>query len=111
RIAQLVRLDAIERALPGEDDESKSSQATAAAQVDGAARALLFGRYVNQIVARIDRLWVLPQSAPVGTSFWAKRPPAVSDTRDPPGADSFRCRVRILQSQGGEVLEVTLLDC
>jgi hypothetical protein len=111
RIAQLVRLDAIQRALPGDDEGGKSSQATAVTQVDGAARALLFGRYVNQIVARIDRLWVLPRSAPSGTSFWTKPPAATSDTPNVPGSGTFRCRVRILQSQGGEVLEVTLLDC
>lgn len=111
RVAQLVRLDAIERALSGDDEDGKSPDATAVTQVDGAERAMLFGRYVNQIVARIDRLWVLPQSAPIGASFWAMPPAATSDSRNLPDSGPFRCRVQILQSRDGAVLEVTLLDC
>ncbi|MHB8811801.1 MAG: TonB C-terminal domain-containing protein [Steroidobacteraceae bacterium] len=111
RVAQLVRLDAIERALSGDDEDSKSPNATAVTQVDGAERAMLFGRYVNQIVARIDRLWVLPQSAPMGASFWSKPPVATSDSRNLADSGPFRCRVQILQSRDGAVLEVTLLDC
>lgn len=109
--ARLVRLASIDRALSGDEDNSRSSEATALTQADGAEKAMLFGRYVNQIVARIDGLWVLPRTAPSGASFWSPAPAAARDSAPGDSLRPFRCRVQILQSRDGEVREVTLLDC
>jgi hypothetical protein len=54
-------------------------------------RAELFGRYMNQIRARIERAWIRPRVSPQN--------------------NSFACRAQILQNKQGVVLEVTLLGC
>jgi len=111
-LARLARLFATPAGLPGNDGTRDSRKATATASVDGAGRAALFGRYVSQIDARIERLWVKPQSAPYGTAPWsAPSTGATSTARTIDSAGTFRCRVQILQSRSGEVREVTLLDC
>ncbi len=71
-----------------QEETSTSSEEDAAARL---ARAALFGRYLGQIQARIERAWVRPRSAI--------------------GAELFECRVQILQSRSGNVLEVTLQRC
>jgi hypothetical protein len=58
---------------------------------DAGRLSKLYGRYVGQISARIDRAWLRP--------------------RTPIGAASFSCRVRILQDTAGNVTEVTLEQC
>jgi hypothetical protein len=106
---RLVRLSAAELGLLGDDENSRTTAATA---VDGVGRAMLFGHYVDQIVARIKRAWVAPRSAPGGTSSWGAA--AIGEARDARTSESsplFRCRVQILQSRDGAVLEVTLLEC
>lgn len=55
------------------------------------ARAALFGRYVSQIQARIERAWVRP--------------------RAPIGDESFDCQVQVVQGKRGEVQEVALQRC
>lgn len=55
------------------------------------AKAALFGRYIGQIEARIERAWTRP--------------------RTPIGADLFECRVQVQQSSRGSVQEVTLKEC
>lgn len=57
---------------------------------NGADAVMLFGRYLGQIKARIERAWTYP---------------------DAPTHVSFRCRVQILQGRHGEVREVTLQRC
>jgi hypothetical protein len=52
---------------------------------------MMFGRYVGQISARVQRAWLRP--------------------RTPMGASSFACRVQILQDRVGNVQEVTLQQC
>jgi hypothetical protein len=69
-VASFVRLSTPELGLSRDDEKSESLKATATTAVDGAERAMLFGRYINQIVARVDRAWVLPQSGPNGASHW-----------------------------------------
>lgn len=106
---RLIRLASLPGKLSdGQSAESQSQEATAATPVDGAERALLFGRYVNQITARIERAWVRPQSTPSGTPLW---PSTTSGSSPSKGGKRFECRVQIVQSRAGEVLEVTLLDC
>ena len=53
--------------------------------------AVLYGRYLGQIQARIERAWLRPRTAI--------------------GSDLFRCQVRIDQGRGGEVGDVTLQRC
>jgi hypothetical protein len=54
-------------------------------------QAEIFGRYMGQINARIDRAWLRP--------------------RGPLTGDSFSCRVRIEQDANGRVGEITLIRC
>jgi TonB C terminal len=61
------------------------------AQGDAAGLALLYGRYLGQITARVERAWVRPQSSP--------------------GSDTFACRLQVLQDERGHVLGVTLGRC
>ena len=75
-------------------DTSKRENTNAAAPSpasDMALRAMLYGRYVRQIKARVDRAWMRP--------------------RTPIGADSFNCRVQIIQDRHGNVKETTLQEC
>lgn len=88
-------------------DSDGRSDVTSVIPVDGAERVVLFGRYVNQIVARIERAWVRPQARLGGPDVWDT---AGSRAREGAGA-RFRCRVQIKQSTSGQVLEITLLDC
>ena len=88
-------------------DAGSASRATSTMSMDGAERAMLFGRYVNQINARIERAWMRPHVKPGGPNLWA---PAFNQAGSAT-AVRFRCRVQIKQSGSGRVLEVTLLDC
>lgn len=77
-------------ALP--DTASPREHASSAqAQGDAAAFSLLYGRYLGQISARIERAWMRPRSSP--------------------GADTFGCRVQVLQDERGQVLDVTVGRC
>ena len=53
--------------------------------------AVLYGRYLGQIQARIERAWLRPRTAI--------------------GSDLFRCQVRIDQGRGGAVGDITLQRC
>jgi hypothetical protein len=70
------------------DGEGSSS---APAPGDESLAAHLYGMYVGQISARIERAWLKPRTFP--------------------GADQFMCRVQVLQNASGEVLAVTLSSC
>jgi hypothetical protein len=72
-------------------ETQRESQTRAEAQGDETARARLYGIYVGQISARIERAWLKPRSSP--------------------GADQFECRVQVMQDQTGQVQKVTLMDC
>lgn len=74
----------------GSDDGTDETSPTVDAMGDAAGRAMLFGRYMGQIKARIERAWDYPNS---------------------PSTDSFECRVQIKQSSRGDVQEVTLQKC
>jgi hypothetical protein len=72
---------------------------------DPALRALMVGRYLGQINARIERAWMRPRT-PVEES--------VETTRlatNAPSGDTFTCRVQIRQDGRGNVQEVLLLAC
>lgn len=89
QIASPVALPAVALAPISEsaDDQSPTVEATG----DTQGRALMFGRYMGQITARVERAWVRP--------------------RDAIGDPLFRCRVQIAQSKRGDVRQVELLGC
>jgi hypothetical protein len=92
--ATLRRMAAVDVAPPEpipDIDVERDSQTLAQAQGDDTLRARLYGIYVGQISARIERAWLKPRSSP--------------------GGDRFVCRVQVLQNQSGEVREVTVNDC
>jgi hypothetical protein len=70
---------------------------------DAELRARMFGRYIGQISARIERAWEKPRS-PVDDLKTERS----SDAVDP---DPFVCRVQIRQDNQGNVQEVLLLAC
>ncbi|MGA7823280.1 MAG: cell envelope integrity protein TolA [Steroidobacteraceae bacterium] len=77
---------------PIPDTASPGERASASqAQGDAAAFALLYGRYLGQITARIERAWMRP--------------------RNSPGSDTFACRLQVLQDERGQVLGVTVGHC
>ena len=76
---------------PLEDDVADPENSAGANQIDP-GRQILFGRYVGQITARIDRAWMRPR-APIED------------------AALFTCRVRITQNRVGVVQEIELVRC
>lgn len=79
-------------AAPDVDERTDSTASTnEESSGDRQAQAALFGLYLGQIQARIERAWLRPRTAI--------------------GAESFQCRVRILQSPQGDVQEVQLQRC
>jgi hypothetical protein len=82
-------LSDIETSLPDISIEPARSVSTPAP--DAAVRSAMYGRYVGQIDARIERAWLRPRTAI--------------------GATTFVCIVRIDQDSRGTVQEVTLEQC
>lgn len=72
------------------DDDTDADSVTHASG-DDPGRAVMFGRYVGQISARIERAWMRP--------------------RTPIESGRFTCRARIVQDKTGVVQEVELRDC
>lgn len=72
-------------------EESQDSSAPPEAVGDQAQHALLFGRYLVQVQARIERAWMRPRTAI--------------------GAERFSCRGRIEQDRRGEVVGIELDHC
>ena len=89
QIASSDSLPSTENTKIAEPDEKEASLHESAG--DPAGRALLFGRYMGQIEARIERAWERPRSP-------------VDDVL-------FRCQVQILQGPSGDVKEVTIESC
>lgn len=73
---------------PGEFEEADVASEAAG---DPTGTAALFGRYMGQVSARIDRAWLRPRSA-------------VSGGR-------FDCEARITQDHAGNVLDIELQQC
>ena len=78
-------------ALVQSDDSSDEQHPTNTAGESDPGRALLLGRYVGQITARIQRAWIRP--------------------RTPIASDLFACRVRIVQDRSGNVMEIERARC
>lgn len=81
----------LDAALREHASEQLPTQSEDASIGEREAKAALFGRYVGQIEARIERAWMRPRTA-IGT-------------------DLFECRVQVQQSDRGVVQEVTLKEC
>ena len=81
--------------LPAIDVSAAEDQSETTAQqedqANAAERAALYGRYMGQIQARIERAWIRPRTAI--------------------GASLFSCRVQIVQDAQGAVRETTLQRC
>lgn len=101
-VPRLIRISVDRLPLPNSESDGNGA-ATATTSVDGVERALLFGRYIDQIDARIQRAWVRPHGSPGGQSL--------SGLGNDPTAVRFKCRVQIEQSASGRVLEVALISC
>lgn len=98
RVLQNLRLTIVspeptlDLSLAENDEADESKEATPAdAAGDRQARAELFGRYLGQIQARVERAWWRP--------------------RTPIGDESFECDLQVTQNTRGEVLEVALQHC
>jgi TonB C terminal len=63
----------------------------AEADGDSNEHSLLFGRYIGQISARVERAWIRPRATPA--------------------SGGFACRVEITQDDRGNVREVVLKQC
>lgn len=72
-------------------EDFEDSETTSEAAGDPAGNAALFGRYMGQIVARIERAWMRPRSAIEG--------------------GRFECRTRITQDDRGNVQSIEIQDC
>lgn len=90
--------------LDGEDEQSPIEEAAGNAQ----GRALLFGRYMGQIEARIERAWIRPRSRITPRDSDGKSSDQAVDSRSD---ETFNCQVMILQDRRGIVQEVTLCHC
>jgi len=76
---------------PAPDIEiADNASAPEESEADGAQLVMLFGRYMGQVKARIERAWTYPVSA----------------TRS-----NFRCKAQIRQSRNGDVQSITLQQC
>ena len=87
-----------------EDNDLDSTAAVDAG--DPQVRAALFGRYMGQVSARIERAWLRPREA-----FSDAAPIAASHRPSVPEDGVFQCQTRIEQDRHGYVQEVQLLEC
>jgi hypothetical protein len=81
----------------GEDKPSESSNSG-----DGVERGRLFGIYIGQIQARVERIWRRPRT-PVNDH--------AIPTKATNADESFQCQVQIVQDAKGYVQEVLLPHC
>ena len=73
------------------DEEAIDDSETTEASGDTHGHAQMFGRYLGQISARIERAWLRPRS--------------------PISAPRFSCQTKIEQDQDGKVLSIELRHC
>ena len=77
--------------LPADDDTDTPLATQSGSGQPDPGRQLLFGRYVGQITARIERAWMRPRT-PIDSAY-------------------FACRVHVTQDRHGVVEEVELVRC
>jgi TonB C terminal len=86
-VIHLTALPAVAQTAPFADREIAEHSKTG----DQAGHSALYGRYVGQMHARIDRAWLRPRTAI--------------------GAPMFQCEVQIDQDRTGRVSDVALVHC
>jgi hypothetical protein len=74
-----------------EIEEVAEAETSNEAAGDPAGNAAMFGRYMGQVAARIERAWMRP--------------------RAPLAGGHFDCRARITQDRGGAVIDIDLQGC
>jgi len=88
---------------PDQFEQEDVSEEAEHAAGDPAMQSILFGRYTEQIDARIQRAWRRPRS------------PVEPLTKDTQGRvhqkKEFDCQARITQDRHGNVTEVELMEC
>jgi hypothetical protein len=90
RLTSIAVTDALST-LPWSSPPPDPSEGPRAQPEGQASLGALYGRYLGQIHARIDRAWLRPRTAI--------------------GAPIFQCQVQMDQDSSGRVQEVTLLEC
>jgi hypothetical protein len=89
--ALLTSLDTVQMpTLSGSADGNDANALAAEAAGNEAGHAMLFGRYMGQVKARIERAWEYPLDS---------------------SAAAFDCKVQIKQNRQSQVQEVTLQRC
>lgn len=89
---RLIKLLSPTADLPSDDSQTRAATTNSpSSSLDPVLRGVLFGRYVGQVNARIQRAWLRP--------------------RDAIGADRFSCRVLIQQDDKRHVIRTTLQAC
>lgn len=89
--ATLAKLASVSQPeIMGSEKAKDDTAPTAEASGEDTGRALLFGMYMGQVKARIERAWDHPNA---------------------PLAGKFQCKVEIAQGEHGDVKEVTLQRC
>jgi hypothetical protein len=73
------------------DDSSAEANQSASSLSEESERSQLYGQYLGQIDARIERAWLRP--------------------RNPIGARLFSCTARIEQDEAGNIQGITLVRC
>lgn len=86
----IASLDVTVPEVGGSANGTDANSPTIEATGDDTGRAMLFGRYMGQVKARIERAWEYPITTL---------------------PDKFECKVQIKQTKQGEVKEVTLQHC
>lgn len=74
----------------GTDEAVDESPAQSGPAGNGSEAAMMFGRYMGQIKARIERSWQWPLNV---------------------ATKSYECKVQIRQTRSGEVIDITLQRC
>lgn len=102
-LIQIASADPAPLLEPNQFEQEEVSEEAAHTAGDPAIQSIMFGRYTEQIDARIQRAWRKPRS------------PIASPTGDKQGRihtkTEFECQARISQDRDGNVTEVEFMQC
>lgn len=98
-------------ALEAQDEVGEENAEASQTVGDPAVRSLLFGRYTDQIDARIERAWRKPRSAVTDGAAAPSFAGEHANNGDAEQEDLFRCAARITQDGHGNVMEIELMRC
>jgi hypothetical protein len=91
RVTIVTPVKTVDGRADAREQESEDRPEQSVSLADRQRHAALFGLYIAQIQARIERAWLRPR-APVSTG-------------------SFDCRIQLVQNKRGDVAEVQLQEC